>query len=313
MRIFVRPRGQADGVNRAAADVGNGRPAPSPPSGLPGTAVAAEESGRLVVVDVATGEVHRTLMTFSDLRTEAPEGGHAFPRDITLTPDGTVAYLDWCCEPAAGAIRRVPTVGGDGAGADSIAHGYAPSVSPNGASVTWGTYTSGITIRTGDQQRLVPGPERPTDLFYSATAWVDDRRVAYVRSTPGGHVTQDQVYIHDIAASDLLGDRLLAEVKDLRDLVRRGDGSLVWVGSDGVGHVLDPRNRPGDGGLRAGQWRPRHRLRRDRHLAPVHDPGPGAAVDRRRPQRIDPREVRGRRLVRCRRSVDWSPGSWPRS
>jgi hypothetical protein len=107
------------------------------------------------------------------------------------------------------------------------------------ASVTWGTCASGITIRTGDQQRLVQGPGRPTDLLYTATAWVDDRRVAYVRSTPGGHVTKDQVYIHNIAAPDLLGDRLLAEVKDLRDLVRRSDGSLVWVGSDGVGHVLD--------------------------------------------------------------------------
>jgi hypothetical protein len=32
----------------------------------------------------------------------------------------------------------------------------------------------------------------------------------------------------------------LAEVKDVRDLARRGDGSLVWAGSDGVGHVLDP-------------------------------------------------------------------------
>jgi hypothetical protein len=215
-------------------------PAPSRPSGLPSTAVAAEESGRLVVVNVATGEVLRILRTFSDLRTVAPEGGHAFPRDITLAPDGTIAYLDWCCEPAAGDIRRIPTAGGDGAGADSVAHGYGPSVSPNGASVAWGTYMSGITIRTGDQQRLVPGPERPTDLLYTATAWVDDRRIAYVRSTPGGHVTKDQVYIHNIAAPDLLGDRLLAEVKDVRDLVRRGDGSLVWVGSDGVGHVLDP-------------------------------------------------------------------------
>jgi len=215
-------------------------PPPSPPSRLPGTAVAAEEGGRLVVVDVATGEVLRILRTFSDLRTVAPEVGHAFPRDIALTPDGTVAYLDWCCEPAAGDIRRVPVAGGGGTGADSVAHGYGPSVSPNGSSVTWGTYTSGITIRTGDQQRLVPGPERPTDLFYTATAWVDDRRVAYVRSTPGGHETKDQVYIHNIAAPDLRGDRLLAEVKDVRDLVRRGDGSLVWVGSDGVGHVLDP-------------------------------------------------------------------------
>lgn len=35
-------------------------------------------------------------------------------------------------------------------------------------------------------------------------------------------------------------------------------------------------------------------------------------MDRRRPQRIDPREVRGRRLVRCRGST--APGcSWPRA
>ena len=168
--------------------------------------MAAEEGGRLVVVDVASGKVLRTLMTFSDLRAEAPEGGHAAPRDITLTPDGTVAYLEWCCEPAAGDIRRVPTAGGGGTGADSVAHGYGPSVSPDGASVAWGTYTSGMTIRTGDQQRLFPGPERPTDLFYTATAWVDNRRVAYVRSTPGGHVTEDQVYVHNSAAPDLLGD-----------------------------------------------------------------------------------------------------------
>ena len=127
--------------------------------------MAAEEGGRLVVVDVASGKVLRTLMTFSDLRTETPEGGRAAPRDITLTPDGTVAYLEWCCEPAAGDIRRVPTAGGSDAGADSVAHGYGPSVSPDGASVAWGTYTSGMTIRTGDQQRLFPGPERPTDLF----------------------------------------------------------------------------------------------------------------------------------------------------
>ena len=70
-------------------------PAPSPPSGRPGTAVAAEEGGRLVVVEVASGKVLRTLLTFSDLRTETPAGGHAAPRDITLTPDGTVAYLEW--------------------------------------------------------------------------------------------------------------------------------------------------------------------------------------------------------------------------
>ena len=214
-------------------------PTSSLPPGPPRTAVAAAEDGRLVVVDVATGNVLRTLMTFSDLRTEAPEGGHSAPRDVSLTPDGTVAYLEWCCEPAAGDIRRVPTAGGDGAGKDSIDHGYAPSVSPDGASVAWGTYTSGITIRTGDQQRLVPGPERPSDLSYTGTAWVDDRRVAYLRSTPGGHVTDDQVYVHDIAAPDLLGDRLLVDARDVRDLVRRGDGSLVWVGSDGVGHVLD--------------------------------------------------------------------------
>jgi hypothetical protein len=125
-------------------------PAPSRPSGLPSTAVAAEESGRLVVVNVATGEVLRILRTFSDLRTVAPEGGHAFPRDITLAPDGTIAYLDWCCEPAAGDIRRIPTAGGDGAGADSVAHGDGPSVSPNGASVAWGTYMSGITGDQGD-------------------------------------------------------------------------------------------------------------------------------------------------------------------
>ena len=209
------------------------------PPGLPPTAVAAAEDGRLVVLDTATGEVLRTLRTFSDLRTEAPEGGHSAPRDIALTPDGTVAYLEWCCEPAAGDIRRVPTDGGGGAGEGPVANGYAPSVSPDGASVAWGTYPSGLTIRTGDQQRLVRGPEEPSDLSYNATAWVDDRHVAYARTTPGGHVTDSRFYIHDIAAPDLLGDRLLAEARDLRDFVRRGDGSLVWAGSDGVGHVLD--------------------------------------------------------------------------
>lgn len=214
-------------------------PTSSLPPGLPRTAVAAAEDGRLVVVDVATGDVLRTLRTFSDLWTEAPEGGHSVPRDVSLTPDGTVAYLEWCCEPAAGDIRRVRTDGRDGAGKDSIDHGYAPSVSPDGASVAWGTYPTGITIRTGDQQRLVRGSEEPSDLTYSATAWVDGRRLAYVRSTPGGHVTVGQVYLHDIAAPDLLGDRLLVEARDLRHLVRRGDGSPVWVGADGVGHVLD--------------------------------------------------------------------------
>lgn len=79
-----------------------------------------------------------------------------------------------------------------------------------------GTYISGKTIRTGDQQRLVPGPRTTDGPVYTATAWIDDRRVAYVPSTPGGHVIEDRVYIHDIVAPDLLGDRLLAEVKGVR-------------------------------------------------------------------------------------------------
>ncbi len=74
--------------------------------------MAVTVDGRLVVLDAATGAELRQLADLGDPRGGGAEGpGPNHVTTVSVTPDGSTAYFDSCCEPAAGLIFAVPTDG----------------------------------------------------------------------------------------------------------------------------------------------------------------------------------------------------------
>lgn len=79
-------------------------------AGPPATAVAVTRDGRLVVIDVPTGEEVRELAAWDDptaATTEVVEGGLSTITGVALHPNGRDVYVETCCEPASGHVFRV--------------------------------------------------------------------------------------------------------------------------------------------------------------------------------------------------------------
>lgn len=90
-------------------------PQPDPRDTPPEQLVAVLEDGRLAVVDTATGSVVQVLDERGDLREADPETGMSYGIwDVAASPDGGEAFFTTCCEPAAGALFRIPTDGSGG-------------------------------------------------------------------------------------------------------------------------------------------------------------------------------------------------------
>ena len=131
-----------------------GEAAPPAQDGAPPTvAVAVTERGRVVVVDTASGEVVRDLGGFddpTDPEVANREGGPFSITGVALHPNGRDVYLETCCEPAAGAIYRVPIDGSvsiDASRLAPVAYGYGMDISADGR---WLAYVSSATVSVMD-------------------------------------------------------------------------------------------------------------------------------------------------------------------
>jgi hypothetical protein len=110
-----------DGASTTATDVTttSTTPAPTtatsavaaaPPEPRPQRVLVATADGRLLLLDVATGEVALALGTF-DVDLDPPEGSPMFVDDVAITADSATVYVSRCCEPASGWISTIPADG----------------------------------------------------------------------------------------------------------------------------------------------------------------------------------------------------------
>jgi hypothetical protein len=95
--------------------------------------VGVTEDGRLVVIDVETGEELRELWALDDpTLPDPPEGGHYAITGVALHPNGRDVFVETCCEPAGGSIFTVAIDGPTGE-PDRPSHvGYGMDVSADG-------------------------------------------------------------------------------------------------------------------------------------------------------------------------------------
>jgi hypothetical protein len=85
-------------------------PSLEPTGERPTVAVAVTDDGRLVVIDVATGNKIRELAALddpNDPEAVGREGGAYVITGVALHPNGRDVYYDTCCEPASGHVERV--------------------------------------------------------------------------------------------------------------------------------------------------------------------------------------------------------------
>ncbi|MGK2948282.1 MAG: hypothetical protein ACSLFP_06895 [Acidimicrobiales bacterium] len=131
----------------------------------PDVVVAVTGDGRLVVLDVATGDELRELAAYDDPNAGAPEGGPYSISGVALHPNGQDVYFETCCEPAAGAVFRVPIDGS--AEPEQILNVFGIDISADGRWVV-GTTGAGILLHdleVGRSSALLGGDD---DFLVSA-------------------------------------------------------------------------------------------------------------------------------------------------
>lgn len=126
----------APGEQPSAAATPSESPSPgastAAPAPRPAQLVAITTDHRLVVVDVATGEVLRVLVEGDDPddfggEGEEPFAGGSFLDSLTVDQAGATVWFSTCCEPAPGTLRTVPLGGGEPSAAG---FGYDPALHP---------------------------------------------------------------------------------------------------------------------------------------------------------------------------------------
>jgi hypothetical protein len=187
----------------------------------PDVLVGVTEDGRLVVIDVDTGEEVRELWSLDDpTQPDPPEGGHFAITGVALHPDGRHVFVETCCEPAAGSIYTVAIDGSTGQPDRATHTGYGMDVSADGR---WLAAMSGSLLLLHD---LDGGPTRSFDL-----------------GDLGFEITRVAVNAN---GTEVTGERVLERGDDFRTL--RSEGVVLRPDGD---EVEDQERFGGEGERRA--------------------------------------------------------------
>ena len=102
---------------------------------------------------------------------------------MSVTPDGSTAYFDSCCEPAAGLVSVVPDRRQPGARARSTP-GLGPAVSPDGRFLAY-TAINAVVVRdlTTGQEQIFTDPAYDESPLFGDVTWSRGRHQA--RTTRG--------------------------------------------------------------------------------------------------------------------------------
>ena len=163
-----------------------------PPASLPDRYVAVVDAD--LVVDRVAGSAPRTLARYD---APPPAGYSGEPvsslAGVELSPDGTTAYADVCCEPAAGSISAFPTDGSPPGELPAMS-ASSPALSPDGRSLFGFSLDSLVTKELGDpgrqSVRLTSFADRP-GLRQEALAHGPDGRLAFLETPVGEQAEAD--------------------------------------------------------------------------------------------------------------------------
>lgn len=150
--------------------------------------VAATEDGRLVVLDVATGNEARELSRAGAASDYQDARSEPFIDAVEVSPDGSTVYFSTCCEPAPGAMFRVPVDGSSEAIRLALDGAY-PDVGPGSDQIvvanTIGVYAYGLPVGS----RKSPTGSRGRELAEatgngSYPFWLGPTSLAFQRFDP---------------------------------------------------------------------------------------------------------------------------------
>lgn len=215
-------------------DIGALPPTRSAP---PSQAVAVTSDGRLVVIDTATGAERRELAHRDDPRVPHDEGGPSVIDGVTVSPDGVTVWFSTCCEPASGAVFRVPVDGS--APEEHVFDAYDPTMSASSRYVA-GVSIPGVIVHdpVGDSGRVWWDDRRSGD--YQEVAWsLDGAHIAVRVGLEGELLLLDTRHFAFTEAEPSFTSPLEPRTVDgtgwLQPLFSR-DGTLVAAhGADGTG------------------------------------------------------------------------------
>lgn len=222
---------------------GNGGPGAEQPAQW----VGVDDQHRLVVVDTATGDVIRVLVTFDDPEAfgddgEEPVAGGNFAGPIDLSPDGQTVYYETCCEPAAGLVFRVPITGGE---PEQVAMGTNPAVSPDGTKLAvvdlGGIAIVDLATEEAARHQIADLDRYP--MVREVTWSPDGSQLAFV--TYDADQSWDVAWVATVAE---LGDDLLAASREVALPDELGaPTSLAFVDDQRLTFVRQAQLQPGEG------------------------------------------------------------------
>lgn len=192
---------------------------PQAPLPRPGRWVGITDDGRLVAVNAESGEQAKVLGEFDHPdecpRAGEPAAGCQWVAEVAMSPDGQSVYYETCCEPAPGAIHRVPIDGGE---PEMVAFGAHPAVDPAGQRLA-AVELQWVTVHElgGDDVLRFRDDDSPATLH--GMTWSPDGAqlafVAFDRTDEPG-----RLLVLDVHEADNLADARSID---------RGDGGRSWT------------------------------------------------------------------------------------
>ena len=193
-------------------------PTTAPPAAAATTIVAVTVDGRLVVLDAATGAELRELANLGDPRGGGAEGpGPNHVTTVSVSPDGSTAYYDSCCEPAAGLVSVIPTDGSTEP--EPVNPGLGPAVSPDGRFLAY-TAINAVVVRdltTGQEQVFTDPAYDESPLFGEVTWSRDGTKLYYAWERQGAGSTDATASLVELTVTPGATPRVLAEVPGVGD------------------------------------------------------------------------------------------------